>query len=517
MNLHSIRWRLPLSYAAIALLAALALGSVMLLVLNSFYTGMEREYLMGNALAIRSAVEQVLQANLPEQALHDQLKGLSFLSQTQIRVLDQSGHVFADSGVPDARQIVALSAAPAGVMFNIAGDSSTTAVGNSGPVVIFSRGAEALPLPKTVSPGEGDLQPRVDTYFSVSASPFGYGFAVQGIIATDRRSSQVVSVPLANSFGTLEISHGPAYGSDILRSVTVAWTLASLIAVLFAAAIGWYASRQVTQPLLALTDATRRMEQGNLSVRVNLAGEKQQEFQVLANSFNGMAQRVEDTVSTLREFVSDAAHELNSPLTALRTNLELAAETRTPASIQVALEQVDRLNTLVSSLLDLSRIEAAQSGMDFVPIDLNQLVNEIGEQFASRAEQAERLFTLELPHEMVQIKGNELQIKRALLNLLENALKFTPTGGSITLKLARTQGDVSITVSDTGIGIPADDLPHLFERFHRGRNTSSYPGNGLGLAIAKALVTAHGGSLQVESKPGQGTSMSVHFPSRESK
>jgi signal transduction histidine kinase len=513
MKIHSIRWRLPLSYAAIALLAALALGSVMLLVLNGFYTGMEREYLMGNALAIRSAVDQVLQANLPEQALQDQLKGLSFLSQTQIRVLDESGNTIADSGVPDAQQVVALSAVPAGVMFNIAFDAPPE--GASGPAVAFGSRTESAPAQVFIE--KNGLSATVDTLMPVSASPFGYGFAAQGIVTTDRRSSQVVSLPLANSFGTLEISHGPAYGSDILRSVTAAWAMSSLIAVLFAAAIGWYASRQVTRPVLVLTEATRRMEQGDLSVRVELPGEKQQEFQALANSFNGMAQRVEDTVSTLREFVSDAAHELNSPLTALRTNLELAAEIRTPASIQVALEQVDRLNTLVSSLLDLSRIEASQTNLEFALIDLGQLVNETGEQFASRAEQAERFFTLQLPDELIQVKGDELHLKRVLSNLLENALKFTPAGGSITLKLAQALGNASITVSDTGIGIPTDDLPHLFERFHRGRNSSSYPGNGLGLAIAKALVTAHGGNLHAESKPGQGTSMIVHFPSIESK
>jgi signal transduction histidine kinase len=511
MNIHSIRWRLPLSYAAIALLAALALGSVMLLVLNSYYTGLEREYLSGNARALQPIVEQILLSDSPQQVLQDQVAGWAFLSQTRICVLDETGQSIADSGIPGANQVIAVSGgAPAGmVMFSMPAGPATA----DAPVEGFYVNGDIGPAGQAFPLEDGVPSARADTVISISAAPLGgYGFATEAIPAIDQRSSQVVSLPLTDALHTLEISSGPAYGSDILRSVAIAWAVAGIFSIALAVLAGWYASRQVTQPVLILTEATRRMEQGNLSVRVDLRGEKQQEFQVLANSFNGMVQQVEDTVSTLRDFVSDAAHELNSPLTALRTNLELAAEIRTPASIQVALEQVDRLSTLVNSLLDLSRIEAAQPDMEFTLVNLNQLVNEIGEQFASRAEQAERLFTLELSHEMVQIKGNEFQIKRVLLNLLENALKFTPLGGSITLKLTQTQGSASITISDTGIGIPADDLPRLFERFHRGRNSSAYPGNGLGLAIAEALVTAHGGSLQAESKPGQGTSMIVHLP-----
>ena len=128
------------------------------------------------------------------------------------------------------------------------------------------------------------------------------------------------------------------------------------------------------------------------------------------------------------------------------------------------------------------------------------VVNEVGEQFASRAEQTRHDFTMNVDFdESVTVNGNETQLKQVLINLLENALKFTPRKGSIALSLERKDDHAILTVSDTGIGIPPEDLPHLFERFHRGRNSSAFPGNGLGLAIVKAIVDVHGGTVEAHS------------------
>jgi signal transduction histidine kinase len=119
---------------------------------------------------------------------------------------------------------------------------------------------------------------------------------------------------------------------------------------------------------------------------------------------------------------------------------------------------------------------------------------------------------LDLPEENVEFSGNESQVRQIVINLLENALKFTPAGGTITLRLMRFGDEANLTVLDTGIGIPPEDLPHLFERFHRGRNTSRYPGSGLGLAITRALVSAHGGSISADSRAGEGTTIIVRLP-----
>ena len=507
MNLNSIRWRLPLSYAAIALLAALALGSVMLLVLNGYYAAQERAYLTGNAISLSPMIEKLLSSQQADgPSVKDQVAGLAFLSQTRIRVLDPSGLVTADSGIPDSSKMISVSGGTAAgqMMFSM---PSSSAVQDGTPMAIFER--HILTTPEAFIPPMGNTvtaatAKTTDTIFFLNASPYGYGFVGSAETNSNRRSSQVVSLPLNKVLGTLEISGGPAYGEDILDAVSMAWLTASAIAILLAALAGWVASRDVTRPVLALTDATRRMEQGNLSMRAKFTGAKQaDEFQVLADSFNSMAQRVEDTVSTLRAFVSDAAHELNTPLTALKTNLELAAnEPDTDQKVIFllrAIEQNRRLELLTASLLDLSRIEVSASAPDPQPVKLRQLAAEAGERFASRAEQAERSFGLTLPESEITISGNSLQLQRALDNLLENALKFTPQDGSICLQLEQKDDQVILTVTDTGIGILPEDLPHLFERFHRGRNSSEYPGNGLGLAIVKAIVAAHGGQVQVES------------------
>ena len=523
MNRNSIRWRLPASYGVIALLAALSLGSVMLLVLRSYYARQEQDYLLGNALALQPRLEEVLQSGTQEVRLQDQIDALAFLSQTQMRVLDTNGQIVADSGVPDPNQVVAVSGAAKwdAPSFGF-GSGPANPAEERMPIVIYSKNSEPIPQ---VFPFEKEIPYsgpalQTDMILPISASPYGYGFVARTESDPTRRSSQVVSVLLLDSngskLGVLEFSNGPSYGADVINSVTSAWLVASAFAIVIAALTGWFMSKRVTRPVLALENATRQMEQGDLSVRVHLQDERQQEFLSLANSFNGMAEQVEQTVSTLRAFIADAAHELHTPLTALRTNLELAdgenASART-LYLSRAQEQSWRLEALVKSLLDLSRIESAQPHQNFAPLDLNQLVSEIGEQFASRAEQTNRLFTLDVPDEKMMVNGNEMPIKQVLANLLENALKFTPENRSITLMLQRVDEDAMLTVADTGIGILPEDLPHMFERFHRGRNASEYAGNGLGLAIVKAIVESYSGRVDAQSRGmGQGSMFSVRLP-----
>lgn len=508
MNRNSIRWRLPISYAVVALVAALALGSLMLLVLRGYYNDQERQYLEGNAITLQPLIAEILQSNLPTDLLRDQVNGLSFLSQTQIRLLDENGHVIADSGVPNVKQVVAVSAGvpvPGDVMFSVPVDAPD----EKGPLFIFQSEDRAgipqvIPFEKQVVPGKA-----ADIIISVNASPYGYGFAAKAEFDPERRSSENVSVVLfdsgGNKLGSLEFSNGPSYGADVINSVTLAWLIASVFAIAIAALAGWAMSRRVTSPVLVLENATRQMEQGDLSVRVVLQNEKQQEFLALARSFNGMAEQVEQTVSTLREFVADAAHELHTPVTALQANIELARD-ETNASERTlyltrAQEQGQRLEAMVESLLRLSRIEGADAQVksSFEPVDMIRLVREVGEQFASRAEQAERTFSMTLSDDELKVLGNEMQLKQVFMNLLENALKFTPASGAILLDLQRAENELVLTVSDSGIGIPPEDLPQLFERFHRGRNVAAYPGNGLGLAIVKAIVDSYSGQVEAHS------------------
>lgn len=285
--------------------------------------------------------------------------------------------------------------------------------------------------------------------------------------------------------------------------------------MVLAAGVGWLVSRQMSGPLLALTGVTAQMAEGNLTARADVA--RRDEFGTLARSFNLMAGRVEKMVTTLRRFVADAAHELNTPLTALRTNLELANEIGPEEErrfIAQAQAQVVRLGALTERLLQLSQLEADVTDMPLTPLDLTALVRQVSEAYASQAQQTGIAFALDLPEMPVTVSGNIDQLYRAIGNLLDNALKFTSAGGRVTLGLRRDEGEVALWVQDSGVGIPEEDLPQLFERFYRGRRAAAYPGSGLGLTIVKAIVEIHGGRVRGENIEGGGARFTMWLPYR---
>jgi two-component system sensor histidine kinase BaeS len=272
-------------------------------------------------------------------------------------------------------------------------------------------------------------------------------------------------------------------------------------------------SRQMSKPLVALTAVAGRMAAGQLSTRVTMA--RQDEFGRLATAFNEMADRLEDTITTLRRFIADAAHELHTPLTAVYTNLELAASERRDAQQQHFLhraqDQLKRLVGLTDDLLDLSRLESSPMIVERKPVNLVVLIREMSELYASRAEQAGLAFEVNTPSQPVITSINEAQVRRALCNLLDNAIKFTPDGGRIQVGVRQDARGARLWVEDTGIGIPPDDLPYLFNRFRRAQNASAYPGSGLGLAIIKAIAEGHGGQVSVQSST-RGSCFSFQLP-----
>jgi signal transduction histidine kinase len=522
IKFDSIRWRLTLSYAAIALLAAFSLGLVLRTILRNYYDGQETRYLQSRAIEISSIASQLLEAEFSPQVIQDLSKSWALFLQARVRVLDAAGNQIADSGLPQPREVffiasekpfqiplgqsvtrpaIAIVEGPAKsdqfFQIQVLRSDRQAGVAAQKDVIIFNRESVGVALPADVSLN-GLLAPA-------PGSPA-------------RRSSQVVDQPVidqhGNPLGKVVLSDGPAYGDEILNNVMNGWIIAGIAAVLLAALAGWLISTRIATPLTELTRITSRMSEGDLSVRADVRSTD--EIGTLGHSFNEMAARVEETVGTLRSFVADAAHELHTPLTALQANIELARNEKSASArtryLARAHEQSQRLEGLVQSLLDLSRIEAAETKSTFATVDIAQLTRAVAEQFASRAEQADRSFTMNVPDETINVDGNETQLKQIMINLLENALKFTPNDGWISLDLEHSADQVTLTISDSGIGIPPEDLPHLFERFHRGRNASEYPGNGLGLAIVKAIVSAHKGEVAVQSTPMQGTTISVSLP-----
>jgi signal transduction histidine kinase len=556
MKLKSMRVRLPLTYAAIALLTAFALGGVLILTLQDYYTQRERLYLTDRAVAIQAILSKMIDAGLPPKALEAQVRSLAFFTQARIRLFDNEQNVLADSGDPNQGDV--FSVLPLTTSVDLKGGSIKVIQSLAGPpqdgpgTASIGGQTEALPVPevppkllqefntpmgifekngvntlfffRSVQSGDvaGMTAPLTDTVVMLSAVPKSVAYSSYDLIAegqdTNQRSSQVVRLAVQDSSGNLagilELSESQAYGGVILKSVTRASLAAGLVAVLLAAFVGWLVSRQVTRPLTALTQVTRQMATGQLSARANVLA--RDEFGALGESFNHMADRIEEIVGALRNFVGDAAHELQTPLTALQTNLELAgSETASPnqrAYLGRARQQVRRLSHLTENLLDLSRVESETEVKPHSALDLTRLVGELSETYAARAEQAGQVFELQLPEEGVQVQGNEAQLRAVIGNLLDNAIKFTPPGGSMHLKLTQDDQEVRLSVEDSGIGIPPEDLSQLFSRFHRGRNAAHYPGSGLGLAIVKAIVQAHCGSVAVENLPEGGARFTVFLP-----
>jgi len=298
-----------------------------------------------------------------------------------------------------------------------------------------------------------------------------------------------------------------------MGSVIAAWAVAAVAAVIAAALAGSLISSRIARPLAKLAAASDRMAAGDLGTRAEVAGGD--EIGRLARSFNDMAAQVEATVTALRRFVSDAAHQLGTPLTALRTDLEMLQDTAGDEGdrrrLGRALAQEQRLQDLGSGLLQLSRLESPDASRPVRPVDLAGLLEAAADAVSSRIEQAGLDLELAVPDAPVMAVADPEQLRTAVENLVDNAIKFTPPGGHVRCGVGAEGGWALIWVADDGPGILAADRERVFERFYRAPGTADCPGSGLGLAIVRAAAKASGGSARVAPSDA-GTRMEVRLP-----
>ena len=241
----------------------------------------------------------------------------------------------------------------------------------------------------------------------------------------------------------------------------------------------------------------------------------------LTVTLNLMMERLERSFTALRRFTAEASHELKTPLTVLRSGVERAITTaglprETLEVLEEVLQEVNRMTELVDALLTLARADEGRAELHKEPVDLRAIVEEAGETGELLAEQAGVTMDVGTSAAPVVVSVDRSRIRQLILNLVENAVKYTPRGGSVQVRLGREDGRVTLTVADSGIGIAPGDLPHVFDRFWRAdtarTRTGERPGTGLGLAICKWIAEAHGGSIAVSSKPGRGTTFVVSLP-----
>ena len=299
----------------------------------------------------------------------------------------------------------------------------------------------------------------------------------------------------------------------LLRVLVLGGVLASLAGIL----IGWAVAGGALRPVSAMVEAARRVARAQDFGHRLPSANPRDELGRLASAFNEMLAALEKVFDNQRRFVADASHELRAPLATLQGNLELLEraaglpEGERRAIWQDVRDEVRRLSRLVNDLLSLARAEAGQ-GLALRPVELDRVVTDVLR--AMRTEVAQHRLLVE--HlEPALVMGDADRLRELLVILLDNAVRYTPAGGEIRVGLTSEPGrEVALSVADTGIGIAAEDLPRIFDRFYRADRARSRAtgGTGLGLAIARRIVEAHGGRIEVESQPGRGSRFTVRLP-----
>ncbi len=306
-----------------------------------------------------------------------------------------------------------------------------------------------------------------------------------------------------------------------LRQLLGTYALTLPFGLLIAYLVGSWIAGRALAPVDEIITEVREITDGRSLHRRLAVPIERDELGRLAATLNEMMGRLERSFSALRRFTADASHELKTPLTVLRGGVERAITTpELPpdvlATLEEALQEVNRMTELVDTLLTLARVDEGRAPLHRELVDLREIVEEVRETGELLAEPAGLTLDAVTPAAPVVVAVDRSRIRQLLLNLLTNAVKYTPPGGRVRLRLELDDGRIAMTVADSGIGIAAGDLPHVFDRFWRAdtarTRTEDRAGAGLGLAICKWIAEAHGGSIEVQSRPGRGTAFTVKLP-----
>jgi two-component system OmpR family sensor kinase len=311
------------------------------------------------------------------------------------------------------------------------------------------------------------------------------------------------------------LSSFSALEEQFLSTVNRALWLASLVAGVVAVIISLFIARLLAQPLVSMTQAAQAMARGDLAQRVHVASSD--EVGRLAKAFNTMAASLERAEELRRNLVADVAHELRTPISVLRADLEALQDKvyePTPEHLAALQEETDLLERLVADLHELSLAEAGQLKMEIRPTDLAQVCRQAVAAMQAQATARGVDVRLESAAPDAISTADPDRLGQVLRNLVSNALRYTPAGGTVTLNCTVAGAHALVSVHDTGSGIKPEDLPHVFDRFYRGEKSRSRAtgGAGLGLAIVKQLVEAHRGQVWVESTLGKGATFYIRLP-----
>lgn len=307
-----------------------------------------------------------------------------------------------------------------------------------------------------------------------------------------------------------------AYLAAMYRLKLILFLLLPVTVVAGGALAGEFLASVTLKPLRKMIGTVRQITAENMSLRVDVP-DSQDEIRQLAETFNDMLRKIGQVLLSQGQFIQDVSHELRTPLTIMRGELEVALKRRrTPgeyhAILASTLEEAKKVGTLLEDLLTLARCESSPAAPAREETDISLALEEIIEDMRTLASQ--KGITVESScGQGVLLPVDRPRLVRAFLNILDNAVKYTPENGSISVEVARVGQSVAVTVADTGMGIPEEDLPRIFDRFYQADKSRSSAGFGLGLSISRSIIEAHGGTVTVESRQGEGTVFCITLPS----
>ena len=324
--------------------------------------------------------------------------------------------------------------------------------------------------------------------------------------------------PIAGQALVLGVADPQRKYEGVLTAFTSVLLLSMPAILILATACGVWLGRRALAPVARITEDARAITESNLSARLAVP-DSRDELQQLSETLNEMLERIEQSFTRVTQFTADASHELRAPMTLIHTAAQHSlrrerSREELVESMQKILRESRRTVGLVDGLLLLARGDAGKAAPDMASLDAGPIVRDAGEQAKAIAAPNGIQVDVQVAHEPLPVTADETQLRRLLLILVDNALKFTPAGGRVTLTASCDETEVAVAVADTGVGISSSDLPHIFERFWRADRvrTRDAGGSGLGLTIAKQIADRHDARLDVQSAPGRGAVFTVRFP-----
>jgi heavy metal sensor kinase len=342
-----------------------------------------------------------------------------------------------------------------------------------------------------------------NTYLDVNGRPSSFRIFTTPVME-NKRLSYVVQV--ASSLSQLH---------EVLRNLGFSLLFLLPLTVILTGLSGVFLVQLTLRPVDQMIETIHQITAENLRLRLKIPGTKD-EIDSLAKTFNQMIARLDEAFTTQRQFMEDISHELKTPLSVLKGELEVTLKRIRSAqeyetTLHSSLEEVNHLVGIVENLLTLARFDAKTTTLQKLSLDLNVLLKDAVEAIQVLAIQKSITLQLNSAH-TVEIFADKNQLKRLVLNLLDNAIKYTPPGGKIYIDLRQQKNSADIDITDTGIGIPEKELPHIFDRFYRVDKSRSSVGFGLGLSIAQSIAMAHGGKIYARANVPQGTVFTISLP-----